>query len=80
MTGSPVRPEPLVAYGLWLDRLLRFGWRAEPDAEQVPVGDALGRAMTGRVMAKWPSPRSACAAMDGIAVRAAELATARHRP
>jgi putative molybdopterin biosynthesis protein len=61
---------------MWLDALTRAGWRAKADAEQVPVADALGRVMAARVMAKWPSPRSACAAMDGIAVRAADLTDA----
>jgi putative molybdopterin biosynthesis protein len=76
VTGSPGRPEPRVAYDLWLDALHRAGWRAEPEAEQVPVAEALGRVTTGRVMAKWPSPRSACAAMDGIAMRAGDLEAA----
>jgi putative molybdopterin biosynthesis protein len=78
-TGAGLRPEPRVAYELWLDRLTRAGWRAQPEAEQVPVADALGRVMAARVMSKWPSPRSACAAMDGIAVRAADLAVTRTR-
>src|SRR5260370_40985689 len=47
------------------------GWRGVPAAEQVPVGEGLGRVTAGPVRARWPLPRSACAAMDGIAIRAA---------
>jgi putative molybdopterin biosynthesis protein len=36
--------------------------------EQIPVTDALGRVNAAAVHARWPSPRFACAAMDGIAV------------
>jgi putative molybdopterin biosynthesis protein len=46
------------------------------DSEPVAVGDALGRVTAGPVVARWPSPRTDCAAMDGIAVRAADLAAA----
>src|SRR3984885_7582786 len=45
-------------------------------AERVPVGEALGRVTAAPVAARWSSPRSDCAAMDGIAVRAADLAAA----
>ena len=47
------------------------------DSERVTVGEALGRVTTAPVVARWPSPRTDCAAMDGIAVRAADLAAAR---
>ena len=47
------------------------------DSERVAVGEALGRVTTAPVVARWPSPRTDCAAMDGIAVRAADLAAAR---
>jgi putative molybdopterin biosynthesis protein len=42
-----------------------------PAAEQVPVRNALGRVTAAPVRARWPAPRAACAAMDGIAIRAA---------
>lgn len=42
--------------------------------ELVAVGQALGRVTAAPVVARWPSPRGDCAAMDGIAVRAADLA------
>jgi molybdopterin molybdotransferase/putative molybdopterin biosynthesis protein len=44
--------------------------------ERVAVGDALGRVTAAEVAARWPSPRTDCAAMDGIAVRAADLPAA----
>ena len=45
------------------------------DTERVAVDQALGRVTAVPVAARWPSPRTDCAAMDGIAVRAADLAT-----
>ena len=40
VTGQPRQ----LAYARWTDALARAGWRAEPvAAEQVPVGEALGR-------------------------------------
>ena len=38
------------------------------------MADALGRVSAGPIVARWPSPRSDCSAMDGIAVLAAGLA------
>jgi molybdopterin molybdotransferase/putative molybdopterin biosynthesis protein len=75
-----VRPVPRVAYERWLDSLVRAGWPAAGDrstgGERVAVGEALGRVTAATVVARRPSPRTDCAAMDGIAVRAAELAAA----
>jgi putative molybdopterin biosynthesis protein len=34
------------------------------------VRDGLGRVTTAAVCARWPAPRSSCAAMDGIAIKA----------
>jgi putative molybdopterin biosynthesis protein len=79
------RPVPRVAYVRWLDALARAGWSAAPGligadgvpaTERVPVGEALGRITAAPVTARWPSPRGDCAAMDGIALRAADLAAA----
>ena len=83
------RPLPEAARERWLDALARAGWAPRPDAgcpggaagrghggERVPVGEALGRVTAAPVAARWPSPRTDCAAMDGIAVRLADLATA----
>jgi putative molybdopterin biosynthesis protein len=74
--ASSAQPRPARAYAHWLDSLTRAGWSAGPTAEQVPVADALGRVTAGPVVARWPSPRSDCSAMDGIAVRAARLTAA----
>jgi putative molybdopterin biosynthesis protein len=85
--GGGVRPVPAVAWERWLDSLTRAGWSARPgpsgpgdrepgaerDSEGVAVGEALGRVAAVPVVARWPSPRADCAAMDGIAVRAADL-------
>ncbi|HEU5333394.1 MAG TPA: molybdopterin molybdotransferase MoeA [Actinocrinis sp.] len=71
-----------MAWDRWLDSLTRVGWQARPgssdrdasDSELAAVGEALGRVTAAPVVARWPSPRGDCAAMDGIAVRAADLA------
>ena len=78
--GGGIRPVPPVALERWLDSLVRAGWPAPGDGrdgERVAVGEALGRVTAAPVVARWPSPRTDCAAMDGIAVRAADLAAAR---
>jgi putative molybdopterin biosynthesis protein len=67
------RPDPDQAYSLWLDSLMRAGWTADPAIEQAPVADALGRVTADPVVARWPSPRSDCAAMDGIATSTATV-------
>ncbi len=71
--GAGGRPSPRAAYALWMDACARAGWRAAPAAEQVPVADGLGRVTAAPVLARWPSPRADCAAMDGIAVAASAL-------
>src|SRR5215470_20336275 len=65
---------PAAAYAQWIDACARAGWRGTPTAEQVPVRDGLGRVTVAAVHARWPAPRSACAAMDGIAIKAAPAA------
>ena len=72
--ASSGQPRPALAYAHWLDSLTRAGWDAGLAAEQVPVADALARVSAGPIIARWPSPRSDCSAMDGIAVLAARLA------
>jgi putative molybdopterin biosynthesis protein len=77
--GGGIRPVPPVALERWLDSLVRAGWPAPGDGrdgERVAVGEALGRVTAAPVVARWPSPRADCAAMDGIAVRAADLLAA----
>jgi putative molybdopterin biosynthesis protein len=90
--GGSARPVPQAAYARWLDSLGGAGWSPRPscdgragggdqnegrDRERVAVGEALGRVTAEPVTAKWPSPRTDCAAMDGIAVREADIAAAR---
>ncbi len=76
------RPAPQAAFERWVESLTQAGWpagtgvAAGEEAEPVPVGEALGRVTAAPVVARWPSPRAACAAMDGVAVRAADLAAA----
>ena len=85
--GGGTRPLPRAAYERWMDALTRAGWSLRPagggaprapagDTEQVAVDEALDRITAGPVTARWPSPRAACAAMDGIAVLAADLGCA----
>src|SRR6266516_1722196 len=62
------RPAPQAAYAQWIDACAAAGWRGAPAAEPVPVSGALGRVTAAPVRARWPSPHSACAAMDGIAI------------
>ena len=71
--ASSGQPRPALAYAHWVDSLTRAGWDAAPAAEQVPVADALARVSADAIIARWPSPRSDCSAMDGIAVLAARL-------
>ena len=67
-------PSPATAYTQWIDACTSAGWRGTPTTEQVPVRDGLGRVTAAAVHARWPAPRSACAAMDGIAIKAAPAA------
>ena len=71
-TAAPApRPSPAAAYAQWIDACAAAGWRGTPAAEDVPVREALGRVTAAPVRARWPAPRFACAAMDGIAIKAA---------
>ena len=67
-------PSPAAAYSHWIDTCAAAGWRGTPVAQEVPVRDGLGRVTAAPVRARWPVPRSACAAMDGIAVAAGAAA------
>ena len=69
------RPSPQAAYAQWIDACTAAGWRGAPAAEPAPVSGALGRVTAAPVRARWPSPRSACAAMDGIAISAGSADT-----
>jgi putative molybdopterin biosynthesis protein len=68
--GAGHRLGPQAAYAQWLEECANTGWRAVPVAERVPVADGLGRVTAAPVRARWAAPRSACAAMDGIALNA----------
>src|SRR5215469_13381349 len=67
------RPSPEAAYARWMDACTTAGWRCLPAAEQVPVRAGLGRVTAAQVRARWPAPRAACAAMDGIAISAGSV-------
>jgi putative molybdopterin biosynthesis protein len=70
------RPSPAAAYSQWIDACGAAGWRGTPAAEEVPLQDGLGRVTVSPVRARWPAPRFACAAMDGIAIKAGQAAAA----
>ena len=72
--ASSAQPRPALAYAVWLDSLTRAGWDAAPATGRAAVTGALGRVSAEAIIARWPSPRSDCSAMDGIAVSAAVLA------
>jgi putative molybdopterin biosynthesis protein len=71
-TGS--RPGPEAAYTQWLAVCTAAGWHGDAVTEQVPVRNGLGRVAAAPAHARWPSPRFACAAMDGIALAAGAVA------
>jgi hypothetical protein len=73
-SASGPRPSPQAAYTRWMDACIAAGWRVGPAAARVPVRDGLGRVTGAPVRARWPAPRSACAAMDGIAIKAVPAA------
>lgn len=66
-------PSPRAAYSRWIDACTAAGWHPVAAAKEVPVWDGLGGVTAAPVHARWSSPRSACAAMDGIAVRAGSV-------
>ncbi len=68
MTAEHHQPSPQVAYAQWVRACSDAGWSAGPAVEQVPVQAGLGRVTALPVHARRPSPRFACAAMDGIAL------------
>jgi putative molybdopterin biosynthesis protein len=68
MTESSHGPSPQAAYSQWVAACADAGWHPGQVAEQVSVRDGSGRVTAAAVHARWPSPRFACAAMDGIAI------------
>jgi putative molybdopterin biosynthesis protein len=65
-------PTVAAARAAWRAARAAAGCAGAVDAEQVAVVDAVGRVTATAVHARWSLPAFACAAMDGIAVRAAE--------
>ena len=63
-------PAPAAAYERWTRACAAAGWERGQAAERVPLREALGRVSAEPVRARWPVPVAACAAMDGIAIRA----------
>ncbi len=74
MSGSPfVRDVPLPeAVAAWADARTEAGCPQRVDAVRVPVSEAVGRVTAGPVWATRSSPAYDAAAMDGIAVSAAD--------
>lgn len=72
-----LRAAPLEeALSRWRETWRRLNLRGRLGREEVPVEAALGRVTAGPVVARASSPHYHAAAMDGIAVRAAETAGA----
>lgn len=69
--------EPMqVALRTWLRCARTAGWRPGMHTEHVLITEAVGRVTAASIRAEWSAPAHELAAMDGIAVRAADLATA----
>ncbi|MGH3673960.1 MAG: molybdopterin-binding protein, partial [Pseudonocardiaceae bacterium] len=74
---SAVGADPVAeAFRVWIRTCVRSGWIAAVNAEMVGVAAASGRVTTEPVRALWPVPAYRAAAMDGIAVRAADSGVA----
>src|SRR6478609_728633 len=71
--GYPRRVPPLLPYADALDRVLE-ACRPGP-VEEVPLAEAAGRVLARPAQAREPVPPFANSAMDGFAVRAADLAS-----
>ena len=71
-----MRPSVAAARAAWQAALAAAGCAAQTPAEEVPVARAAGRTTAAPVHAAWSVPAFACAAMDGIAVSAADTAAA----
>jgi putative molybdopterin biosynthesis protein len=74
--------DPGTAYAQWTDACARAGWpgAAPGPGEPVAIADALGRVSAAPVVARCPSPRADCAAMDGIAINAEKSNPHTQRP
>jgi putative molybdopterin biosynthesis protein len=67
------------AFRMWMRSCARAGWVAAVDVELVGVVAAGGRVTAEPVRALWSVPAHRAAAMDGIAVKAADTTTATQR-
>jgi molybdenum cofactor synthesis domain-containing protein len=76
MRASHHDPSAEVALAEWIALLGSVGATEPTPGEAVALADALGRVAAEDVVALHPSPPHRCAAMDGIAVQAAETAFA----
>ena len=72
MTATP-HPRPAAALDIWLASLAEAGFEAPLGAEDVPLDGALGRVLHTGLQALHDVPNTRCAAMDGYAVRAADV-------
>ena len=72
---SPTAPAA-AAYAAWLACCTEAGWAPVVVGERVPLADAVGRTTARDVHAHRSSPAQERAAMDGVAVRAADTAGA----
>lgn len=64
-------PSPTDALRFWISAL-RVDGMPSPEGQRVGLNEALGRVTAEAVWPLHPSPRFTCAAMDGVAVRAAD--------
>lgn len=78
MTAYPGADPARAAFLTWRRCCAAAGWHPAPRVEQVPVTAAVGRVSAAPVLARRSSPAYELAAMDGIAVRAADLDGASH--
>ena len=67
-------PDPEQAFERWLALCRRTGVLPVLGSEHAPLEHAHGRSLAGKVAALRTEPSADCAAMDGIALRAAEAA------
>lgn len=74
-TGQHAHPVS-EAFHRWIRCCSAAGWRPRLPAEDVLITAAVGRVTAAPIRARWSSPAHDLAAMDGIAVRAADLAGA----
>lgn len=75
-SAGPELPVPARALSMWREAAASLGCRARTPRETVSVAEAAGRVTSEPVLALRPAPAFDSAAMDGIAVRADDVAGA----